>query len=98
MNMQTNQSWERLCEAARQAPAAAAGNSAPLGFSNRMVARWLGGTRPAPGLWELFSLRSALVAAAMMLFCLGINYHVLREQFEADPADAANVITLLAEE
>ncbi|MBI5801405.1 MAG: hypothetical protein HZA92_11900 [Verrucomicrobia bacterium] len=61
--------WHRLARLARQAPRPA-GEPAPFGFATRVAARWAAGGSPTPSIWdvlEVFSLRSLVVAGALMV-------------------------------
>ena len=61
--------WQRLVRLARQAPKPAEA-AVPFGFATRVAARWSAGAAPGPSAWdvlEVFSLRSLVVASALML-------------------------------
>ena len=61
--------WQKLARLARQAPKPAQ-EPVPFGFATRVAARWSAGESPAPSAWdvlEVFSLRSLVVASALML-------------------------------
>ena len=73
-----NDHWQKLARLARQAPKTAE-TGAPFGFATRVAARWAGGESPAPTAWdvlEVFSLRSLVVAAALMVAVLFTSYDV----------------------
>jgi hypothetical protein len=70
--------WQRLARLARQAPQPAEAE-APFGFATRVASRWSSGEAPAPSTWdvlELFSLRSLVVAGALMVGVLFVSYDV----------------------
>lgn len=70
--------WQKLARLARQAPKPA-GAEAPFGFATRVAARWAAGESPAPSAWdvlEIFSLRSLVVAGALMVAVLFVSYDV----------------------
>jgi len=70
--------WQKLARLARQAPKPAM-EAAPFGFATRVSARWAGGETPAPSTWdvlEAFSLRSLVVAGALMVAVVFVSYDV----------------------
>lgn len=70
--------WLKLARLARQAPKPA-GAEAPFGYATRVAARWAAGESPAPSAWdvlEMFSLRSLVVAGALMVAVLFVSYDV----------------------
>jgi len=70
--------WQKLARLARQAPKPAE-DAAPFGFATRVAARWAGGESPPPSAWdvlEVFSLRSLVVAGALMVAVLFVSYDV----------------------
>jgi hypothetical protein len=70
--------WQRLARLARQAPKPA-GEGAPFGFATRVAARWATGAAPTPSAWdvlEALSLRSLVVAGALMVAVLFTSYDV----------------------
>lgn len=70
--------WQKLARLARQAPKPA-GTEAPYGFATRVTARWAASEPPAPSAWdvlEAFSLRSLVVAGALMVAVLFVSYDV----------------------
>jgi anti-sigma-K factor RskA len=77
--MNDNEKWPQLASQARKAPAAPL-PELPFGFSTRVVARWQASAKTAmPTLWEWFSVRSLLVACAVMAVAVGLNYDLLAE-------------------
>lgn len=70
--------WQKLARLARQAPKPAEA-AAPFGFATRVGARWAAGESPVPSTWdvlELFSLRSLVVAGALMVAVAFASYDV----------------------
>ena len=70
--------WQKLARLARQAPKPAEA-AAPFGFATRVASRWVAGETPEPSSWdvlELFSLRSLVVAGALMVAAVFISYDV----------------------
>ena len=70
--------WQKLARLARQAPKPAE-ESAPFGFATRVSARWVSGETPAPSTWdvlEVFSLRSLVVAGALMVAVAFVSYDI----------------------
>lgn len=70
--------WQRLARLARKAPKPAEA-AAPFGFATRVSARWAAGETPAPSAWdvlEAFSLRSLVVAGALMVAVLFTSYDI----------------------
>ncbi len=70
--------WQKLARLARQAPKPA-DESAPFGFATRLAARWAAGETPAPSAWdvlEAFSLRSLVVAGALVIAVVFASYDV----------------------
>lgn len=70
--------WQKLARLARQAPKPAEEHS-PFGFATRVAARWSAGESPAPSAWdvlEVFSLRSLVVAGALMVAVVFVSYDV----------------------
>ncbi len=70
--------WQRLARLARQTPKPAE-ESAPFGFATRVASRWASGESPAPSAWdvlEVFSLRSLVVAGALMVAVAFVSYDV----------------------
>ena len=96
--MRTNeQTWQRLARAARQAPARTA-DEAPLGFSQRVVARWLAGETATASPWELvLSWRPLACAALVMLLSVAVNFAAVREHFILDAATPPELLSLLEE-
>ncbi|MEW6304912.1 MAG: hypothetical protein AB1705_15670 [Verrucomicrobiota bacterium] len=81
-------SWDRLIEAARQAPEPAM-PEAPFGFATRVVARWQ--SAPPPTLlsvWELLARRILVGACAVMLLSLALHLSV-PQRAASDPIAAA---------
>ncbi len=74
----TKDHWQKLARLARQAPKPAEA-TAPFGFAGRVASRWVADAQPAPSAWdvlELFSLRSLVVAAALMIAAVAVSYDV----------------------
>ena len=70
--------WQKLARLGRQAPQPA-GELAPFGFATRVAARWASGESPVPSTWdvlEVFSLRSLVVAGALMVAVVFVSYDV----------------------
>ena len=70
--------WQRLVRLARRVPQSAE-TSAPFGFATRVAARWAKGELPVPSTWdvlEVFSLRSLVVAGALMVAVVFLSYDV----------------------
>ncbi|MFA6545845.1 MAG: hypothetical protein WCS99_15615 [Limisphaerales bacterium] len=70
--------WQKLARLARQASRPAP-ESAPFGFATRVAARWVSGGQPGPSTWdvlELFSLRSLMVAAVLVVGAVVVSYDV----------------------
>ena len=70
--------WQKLARLARQAPKPAQ-EPVPFGFATRVAARWSAGESPALSGWdvlEVFSLRSLVVAGALMLAVGFASYDV----------------------
>lgn len=68
----------RLARLARQEPKPAEAKAA-FGFATRVAARWTAGESPAPSGWdvlEAFSLRSLVVASALMVAVVFVSYDV----------------------
>ena len=68
--------WQKLARLARQAPKPAAA-VAPFGVVTRIAARWALGESPVPSIWDVwerFSLRSLVVAGALMLTVAFVSY------------------------
>lgn len=73
-----NDHWQKLARLARHAPRPAEA-AAPFGFATRVAARWGSGVQSAPSAWdvlELVSLRSLVVAAALMIAAVAVSYDV----------------------
>ena len=71
-------SWQKLARLARQTPEPAE-TVAPFGFATRVAARWASGESPVASTWdvlELFSLRSLVVAGALMVAVGFASYDV----------------------
>lgn len=70
--------WQKLARLARQAPKPAE-EAAPFGFATHVAARWASGEQPTPSTWdvlEAFSLRSLVVAGALMVAVVFVSYDV----------------------
>lgn len=70
--------WQKLARLARQAPKPAE-SAAPFGFATRVAARWAASEPVAPSVWdmlEIFSLRSLVVAGALMVVAVFLSYDV----------------------
>lgn len=70
--------WQKLVRLARRAPKPVEA-AVPFGFATRVAARWAGGESPAPSAWdvlEAFSLRSLVVAGALMVAVLFTSYDI----------------------
>lgn len=70
--------WQKLAQLARQAPKPAE-EAVPFGFATRIAARWSSSESPAPSTWdvlEMFSLRSLVVAGALMVAVVFVSYDV----------------------
>lgn len=75
---ESRDNWQRLARLARQAPKPAEAE-VPFGFATRVAARWSSGESLAPSAWdvlEAFSLRSLVVAGALMVAVLFVSYDV----------------------
>lgn len=75
---ESKDNWQKLARLARQAPKPAE-SAAPFGFATRVAARWAGGETSAPSTWdvlEAFSLRSLVVAGALMVAVVFVSYDV----------------------
>lgn len=89
-------SWQKLVALARQAPADARDETAPLGFATRVAAQAAG--RPATTGWALLgslALRGLLVAAAFGVAAIALNYSVLNSDQSVDYAAVDSVGDLL---
>ena len=82
-------SWQRLVEAARRSPVPG-DESAPFGFSTRVVALALGQREESPSVFARLSLRAAAVACALAVAAVAINYPAISSTFGADSAVAAS--------
>lgn len=85
--------WQKLARLARQAPKTGAAE-VPFGFATRVAARWAAGETPAPSAWEVweqFSLRSLVVAGALVVAVLFTSYDLATPGWTQDytMADAA---------
>jgi hypothetical protein len=92
--------WERLVDAARQAPAPdERDTAAPYGFATRVAALGLAAKPAASSIFEQVSLRSSLralgVACALAVIAAGTSYHTIVELF-ADDAPSAETISYSA--
>jgi hypothetical protein len=70
--------WQRLARLARKAPQSPEAE-APFGFATRVAARWAVAEPPAPSawdVWEQFSLRSLVVAGALVVAVLFTSYDI----------------------
>lgn len=70
--------WQKLARLARQAPKPAE-TAAPFGFATRVAARWSAGESPVSSAWdvlELLSLRSVVVAGALLVAVAFVSYDV----------------------
>ena len=70
--------WQKLARLARRAPKPAE-EPVPFGFATRVAARWASGETPTPSAWdvlEVFSLRSLVVAGALMVAVVFVSYDV----------------------
>lgn len=66
--------WQRLLTAARRAPRPEA-PAAPIGFANRVAARWLAGDEAENlELWLCFARRTLVGAAVILAGVLALNY------------------------
>lgn len=75
---ESKDNWQKLARLARQAPKPVEA-AAPFGFATRVAARWSGGESPTPSAWdvlEVFSLRSLVVAGALMVAVVFVSYDV----------------------
>ena len=73
-----NNHWQKLARLARQAPKTAE-TGAPFGFATRVAARWAVAEPPAPSawdVWEQFSLRSLVVAGALVVAVLMLQWSI----------------------
>jgi len=84
-----DRAWRKLVEAARRAPAAE-DESAPYGFSTRVVALAFESGRPQPSLFAQLSLRAALVACLLAAVAVGVNFAAIRSALSPEPPVAAN--------
>jgi len=83
------QSLQRLLAAARKAQPAPADESAPYGFSTRVAAlAFAQGGRPSA--FARLSLRAALVAGALAVAAVAINFSAIKSAFESDNAAATD--------
>jgi len=90
--MKSNEPWEKLTQAARQARPEAS-TEAPFGFATRVVARWQA-AEPVTleSVWQVLSLRSLAVAALLMVASLTVNYDLMAgEDWTQDLAMADSV-------
>lgn len=91
-----DQAWQRLARAAR--PATEPPAEAPLGFSQRVVARWLVGEAAPASPWELvLTWRPLACAALVMLLSVAVNFAAVRDHLLPDPATPTELISLLEE-
>lgn len=70
--------WQKLARLARQVPQPPEA-TAPFGFATRVVTRWTKGETIVPSTWdvlEVFSLRSLVVAGALMVAVVFLSYDV----------------------
>ena len=81
-------SWQKLVEAARRAPADA-DQAAPFGFSTRVAALAFERARPASSIFARLSLRAALVACALALAAVALNYSAITSAFDTDTSTVA---------
>ena len=90
--------WQKLARLARQVPKPADA-AAPFGFATRVAARWVASESPAPSAWdvlELFSMRSLVVAGALMFAAAFISYDVATPGWTQQFSEAdASVVPLL---
>jgi len=84
------QSLQRLLAAARKAQPAPADESAPYGFSTRVAALAFAQGGPRPSAFARLSLRAALVAGALAVAAVAINYAAIKSAFESDNAAATD--------
>lgn len=84
-----DQAWQRLAAAARRA-APAGDESAPYGFSTRVVAHAFGEERPAPSLFAQLSLRAAVAACLLAIVAVAVNYSAIKGAFQEESAVAAS--------
>jgi hypothetical protein len=88
--------WERLVDAARQAPVAdERDTAAPYGFATRVAALGLA-AKPAPAsVFEQFSLQASLralgVACALAVIAAGTSYHTIVKLFADDAASSESI-------
>jgi hypothetical protein len=76
-----DQQWERLMQAAAQAPPRRLPVAAPFGFATRVVARWR--ERPSPsifGIWKMLSARVLAFGCVVMIASLAATYGVISEE------------------
>jgi hypothetical protein len=92
--------WERLVDAARQAPVPdERDTAAPYGFATRVAALGLA-AKPVPSsVFEQFSLRASLralsVACALAVIAAGTSYHTIVKLF-ADDVPSAETLSYSA--
>lgn len=70
--------WQKLARLARQAPKSTDA-PAPFGFAPRVAARWAGESTSTASTWDVlesFSLRSLVVAGALMVAVVFVSYDV----------------------
>ena len=84
-----DKAWQRLAAAARRA-APERDESAPYGFSTRVVAQAFARERGAPSAFARLSLRAAAVACLLAVAAVAVNYPAIENAFGDEPAVAAN--------
>lgn len=90
-----DKAWKKLAAAARLAPGAE-DESAPYGFSTRVVAVAFAAGRAAPSVFARMSLRAAVVACLLAAVAVGVNYSAIAGLLDDDPAAAPTVSTASA--
>ncbi len=91
----TNDPWNKLMRYASTAPREA--EEMPFGFTTRVVAQWR--SSPIVNVWktrEIFAWRGALIAGAITLLCLALNYDAIETFWDEDTAMAGSFVELLA--
>ncbi|MBE2214447.1 MAG: hypothetical protein IAE82_11295 [Opitutaceae bacterium] len=90
-----DQSWNRLSDLARRAPAGAAALEMPAGLSTRVVAQWLAERREVllVSPWETFALRALAVACLITVLAAAAAWPVVVRDPVPEVADVADPVS-----